>query len=393
VPRAPWDRRRHVADSPRPAGRRWAGRLRSGGSLARRVLLVRVGRRGPVLGTALLDGEGPGGRLLVPALPDVPPARNGVPPALTGPALTGPALTDVQRALTDLPAAGLPAGLPTAGRAPGGRAPGGHAPAGSWSDLATPGASGSGSLAIPLLPGERTRARQIRFALVSACTLGSLALGLCAIMLGMRGEVRTAAACLVGCVILDGLDGGLARRFGVVSPFGAQLDSLVDMCSFGVAAPVVVYAWLHGAASATGAAGGASAVAAGGLATPAVGAACALVAACAAIRLARFNVSPKDGRFFCGVPTTMAAAVLGLATLIGVRPPVALAVAVIALLALAMVSSFPYAKLAGIARLPVWVWLVPLTGFLIDYRLTFAGLVALYLVSGPLVWLSRRQRA
>ncbi|MBO0868521.1 MAG: CDP-alcohol phosphatidyltransferase family protein [Micromonosporaceae bacterium] len=340
VPRAPWVRRRHVTDSPRPAGRRWAGRLRSSGSLARRVLRVRVGRRGAGTGTALRDGDAPGGRLLVPALPDVPSV-----------------LADVAPVEPLRPATGL----------------------------VTPATSGTGPLWIPLLPGERTRARRIRFALVNGCTLGSLSLGICAIMLGMRGDVRVAAACLVGCVILDGMDGGLARRFGVVSPFGAQLDSLVDMCSFGVAAPVVVYAWLHDAAAGVGATGGA--------ATPAVAAACGLVAACAAIRLARFNVSPKDGRFFCGVPTTMAAAVLGLATLIGVRPPVGLAVGAIALLALAMVSSFPYAKLARIARLPVWVWLVPVAGALLDYRLTFAGLVALYLASGPLVWLSRRQRA
>ena len=101
-------------------------------------------------------------------------------------------------------------------------------------------------------------------------------------------------------MVFDGLDGALARRLGVASPFGAQMDSLADMCSFGLAAPVVVYASLAGTVS-----------------TPAAAVACALVAGCAAIRLARFNVSPKDGRFFCGVPTTMAAAVLALAVLIG----------------------------------------------------------------------------
>ena len=84
--------------------------------------------------------------------------------------------------------------------------------------------------------------------------------------------------------------------------------------------------------------------------------ACALVAGCAAIRLARFNVSPKDGRFFCGVPTTMAAAVLALAVLIGLPVPGAVQVAGVALLAFAMVSSFPYAKLARLVKLPPWLW-------------------------------------
>ena len=228
---------------------------------------------------------------------------------------------------------------------------------------------------VPLLPGARTRRRRIRFALVNACTLASLGLGVSAIFLSMGGRVHPAAACLVGCVLFDGLDGGLARRLGVASPFGAQMDSLADMCSFGIAAPVVVYASLRGSAP-----------------TPAVGAACALVAACAAIRLARFNVSPCDTRFFCGVPTTMAAAVLGLATLIGLRLPGAVAVGAIALLALAMVSSFPYAKLARIARLPVWLWFAVAVGALMDYRVTFVALVVLYLVSGPAVWLRTRQR-
>jgi CDP-diacylglycerol--serine O-phosphatidyltransferase len=228
---------------------------------------------------------------------------------------------------------------------------------------------------IPLLPGVQTPTRRIRFALVNACTIGSLGLGIAAIFLSMHGEVRWAALCLVACVSLDGLDGALARRLGVTSPFGAQLDSMADMCSFGVAAPVVVYTRLHGSASAV-----------------LVGAACALVAACAAIRLARFNVSPKDGRFFCGVPTTTVAAVLGLAMLIGLRPSGMVSAAALSVLALAMVSGFPYAKLGRVAKLPPWLWLAPGVGALLDYRITFAALVALYLGSGPVLWLKERSR-
>ncbi|HWB36204.1 MAG TPA: CDP-alcohol phosphatidyltransferase family protein [Rugosimonospora sp.] len=230
------------------------------------------------------------------------------------------------------------------------------------------------ALTVPLLPGARTPARRLRFALVNGCTLSSLFLGMSAIFLSFAHDVRLAALCLVGCVIFDGLDGGLARRLGVSSPFGAQMDSLADMCSFGIAAPVVVYAGLHGTAP-----------------TAAVAAACALVAACAAIRLARFNVSPKDGRFFCGVPTTMTAAVLALATLIGPDLPGRLVVGAVALLALAMVSSFPYAKLARIVRLPVWLLALPVVGLLIDYRATFLAIIGLYLLSGPILWW--RQRA
>jgi CDP-diacylglycerol--serine O-phosphatidyltransferase len=235
--------------------------------------------------------------------------------------------------------------------------------------------TGPAPLSIPLLPGDRTLARRVRFLLVQACTVGSLLLGISAIFLAVaRADVRLAAAMLIACVLFDGLDGALARRLGVASPFGAQMDSLVDMCSFGLAAPVVVYASLAGSAPAL-------------LIIPA----CALVSVCAAIRLARFNVSPKDGRFFCGVPTTMCAAVLAVGTLISPEIPPDFRVAGVAVLGLAMVSSFPYAKLARLLRLPPWLLVLPVIGALIDPRLTFVAVVLAYLSSGPLVWLRRRQ--
>lgn len=238
------------------------------------------------------------------------------------------------------------------------------------------GPDASGGMSIPLLPGDRTVARRIKFAVVNACTLASLMLGMLAIFLAMRGDVHTAAFSLIACVIFDGLDGALARKFGVASPFGAQLDSLADMSSFGLAAPVVVYASLAGTVS-----------------TAAAAVACALVAAGAAIRLARFNVSPKDGRFFCGVPTTMTAAVLALAVLIGLPLAGGVQVAGVALLAFAMVSSFPYAKLAQLIKLPPWLWLAPVVGALLDIRLTFVLAVLGYLASGPLLWLRQRRTA
>jgi CDP-diacylglycerol--serine O-phosphatidyltransferase len=225
-----------------------------------------------------------------------------------------------------------------------------------------------------LLPGTHTMARRARFALVNSCTLASLGLGLLAIFLAMHGDIRLAAGCLVACVAFDGLDGALARKLGVASPFGAQMDSLADMCSFGLAAPVVVYASL-----------------AHTVPTGAAAVACMLVAGCAAIRLARFNVSPKDGKFFCGVPTTMAAAVLALAVLIGLPVPGLALVGGVAVLGFAMVSSFPYAKLARILKLPPWLWLLPVVGALVDPRLTFAAVVTIYLASGPVMWLRTRR--
>ncbi|HET6533040.1 MAG TPA: CDP-alcohol phosphatidyltransferase family protein, partial [Actinoplanes sp.] len=210
--------------------------------------------------------------------------------------------------------------------------------------------------------------------LVNACTLASLGLGLTAIFLAMHGDVRVAAACLVACVAFDGLDGALARRLGVSSPFGAQMDSLADMCAFGLAAPVVVYASV-----------------AHSVPIAAAAVACIMVAGCAAIRLARFNVSPKDGRFFCGVPTTVAAGMLALAVLIDLPVPGLALLGGVAVLAFAMVSTFPYAKLTRVVKLPPWVWLLPIVGALVDARLTFLALVVAYLLSGPVMWLRTRR--
>jgi CDP-diacylglycerol---serine O-phosphatidyltransferase len=229
---------------------------------------------------------------------------------------------------------------------------------------------------IPLLPGEQTRSRRIKFAVANGCTVASLLLGMGAVFLAINADLRLAAVALLACVVFDGLDGALARRFGVASPFGAQMDSLADLSSFGVATAVVVYQWMI----------------LQGVSPAAAAPACALVAACAAIRLARFNVSPKDGRYFCGVPTTMVAAVLALHVLLGPDlPPMAQVGAVIAL-GLAMVTSFPYAKLARVVRLPLWLWVFPAICAMISVRGTFAAVVTAYVVSGPLVWVLHRRR-
>jgi CDP-diacylglycerol--serine O-phosphatidyltransferase len=347
VPTAPW-RRRRVNDIPRPAGRRWAGRLRRGGSLARQVL---AGRR-PSESTTPRNEMGPDPHTKRRRFT----LRRGA-AGRGGTSVAGRPGRSEAADPADLLSGELAGVVPLSPAIP---APAGPVP--------------TAGLNIPLLPGERTIGRRIRFAIVNGCTLLSLVLGVTAIFLSTRGDdLRLAALCLIACVVFDGLDGALARRLRVASPFGAQMDSLADMCSFGIAAPVVVHALLAGEAAAA-------------VTVPA----CALVAVCAAIRLARFNVSPKDGRFFCGVPTTMVAAVLALGTLIAPAAPVALQVTAVVMLALAMVSSFPYVKLARLLRLPAWVLVLPVVGAFIDYQVTFAVVVLSYLLSGPVLWLRNR---
>ena len=216
--------------------------------------------------------------------------------------------------------------------------------------------------------------RRVSFALVNSCTLASLALGLMAIFLAMHDDVRLAAVCLVACVAFDGLDGALARKLGVSSPFGAQMDSLADMCSFGLAAPVVVYASL-----------------AHSVPTPAAAVACIAVAGCAAVRLARFNVSPKNGRFFSGVPTTIAAAIAVIAVLLQPGAGRWAAPLFVAALAIAMVSSFPYLKIGALKRVPKWLLPLGAVAVALDPATTLGLLVGAYLLSGPLLW-ARQKR-
>ncbi|MFC4337319.1 CDP-alcohol phosphatidyltransferase family protein [Salininema proteolyticum] len=226
---------------------------------------------------------------------------------------------------------------------------------------------------IPLLPGEPTLTRRLFFALANGFTVTSIALALASIVLATGGNVMGAAMALAGCVIADGLDGPVARRFGVASPFGAQMDSLADMCAFGVAAPVLFHAWMTGV-----------------LPEPVLLAVSVAFGACAAIRLARFNVSPKDGRYFSGIPTTLAAAVTTLSVLL-LDTPIAASALMAVTLAVFMVSPFPYPKLGQIAKLPVWLWIIPAAGMYFAHEWTFYTLVWSYLAAGPILWIATRR--
>jgi CDP-diacylglycerol--serine O-phosphatidyltransferase len=126
--------------------------------------------------------------------------------------------------------------------------------------------------------------------LPSLFTIGNLCLGFWAMILSLRLEFESAAQLIVVAVVFDMLDGRIARMTGTASEFGAQLDSLSDIVSFGVAPAIIAYQW--------------------GLATlhKSFWAAFFFVM-CAAIRLARFNVQRKvvDARYFVGLPSPAAA--------------------------------------------------------------------------------------
>ena len=135
----------------------------------------------------------------------------------------------------------------------------------------------------------------------SMITILALCLGITSIRYSLDGKFNIAAALIVIAAFLDGIDGRIARLLNSTSEFGAQLDSLADLCNFGVAPGIAVYLWSL-------------------IEIPYKGVGWAVVLlyiACSALRLARFNVQSSDNEndeiknnFFIGVPMPVAAGLL-----------------------------------------------------------------------------------
>ena len=137
------------------------------------------------------------------------------------------------------------------------------------------------------------RRRGIYF-LPNLFTTAALFFGFYAILLSVGGRFVPAAACLFVAMIIDGLDGRIARMTNTQSDFGQQYDSLADLISFGLAPALLMHQWMLSQLGTLG------------------GLVCFVYATTAALRLARFNVqqSNLDKMFFQGLPTPAAAAVL-----------------------------------------------------------------------------------
>jgi CDP-diacylglycerol--serine O-phosphatidyltransferase len=139
----------------------------------------------------------------------------------------------------------------------------------------------------------RLRFRRGVYLLPSLFTLGNLFCGYACIVYAMRGEYETAAPFIGLAIVLDMLDGRIARMTGTASPFGVEFDSLADVVSFGVAPAILSFGWGLSPLGRLGWAAGFMFVTA------------------AAMRLARFNISAGGGdkRYFVGMPSPAAAAV------------------------------------------------------------------------------------
>jgi len=143
-------------------------------------------------------------------------------------------------------------------------------------------------------PLARRPRRKGVYILPNLFTLAALFGGFYAIVMAMNGRYEQSCYGVFCAMVLDSLDGRVARMTNTQSAFGAEMDSLSDMVSFGAAPALIVYEW---ALKGLGKAGWGIAF---------------FYCACAALRLARFNtnLAVVDKRYFQGLPSPAAAALV-----------------------------------------------------------------------------------
>ena len=143
-------------------------------------------------------------------------------------------------------------------------------------------------------PRPKRRFQRGVYLLPSLLTVANMFLGWASILLAMRGDYGTAAPLIGFAMVLDTLDGRIARLTGATSEFGEEFDSLADVISFGLAPAILVFAWGLQPLGRFGWAAG------------------FIYMTATAMRLARFNIQGKttDKRWFVGLPSPPAAGVL-----------------------------------------------------------------------------------
>ena len=247
-------------------------------------------------------------------------------------------------------------------------------------------------------PSQRMRNMRHRgiYLFPNVVTTGVLFAGFYGIVAAIDGNYPRSAVALFIAMVLDGLDGRLARLTGTESEFGKQYDSLADLVAFGVAPAIIVYQW------------GLVRLAEYGWIWGKLGWLAAFIyAASAALRLARFNVMApsEDRRFFEGLPSPSAAALVTfmvwLATDMDWSGGFALALAsLITPLAGALMVShlafYSFKEVSPGSRISfTFALAIPLTLVLIaiDPPKVLFAMAAGYAVSGPLVTLWRQRAA
>ena len=226
------------------------------------------------------------------------------------------------------------------------------------------------------------------YILPNLVTLAALFGGFYSIVMAMNGRFDMAAIGVFCAMVLDSLDGRVARMTNTQSAFGEQMDSLSDMVSFGAAPALISYEW---ALRGLGRWGWIAAF---------------VYCACAALRLARFNVNTAvvDKRYFQGLPSPAAAALVSgfiyLMNELGVKgPSVAWVMFGLALYAgLTMVTNVPFYSFKDIGMkksVPFVVIVLVALGIgavSIDPASTMFAGFALYGVSGYVIYIWRKAK-
>lgn len=220
------------------------------------------------------------------------------------------------------------------------------------------------------------------YLLPNLLTTAALFAGFYAIVAAMKGEFEVAAIAIFVAMIMDGLDGRVARLTGTESEFGAQYDSLSDMVCFGITPALVVYSW---GLRYLGKFGWLAAF---------------FYAAATALRLARFNtqIGSVDKKYFVGLSCTAAAGVIAGMVWVGtdfaipgkrISELVAIVSLLIATLMVSNIKYYSFKELDFKEHVPfVTVLLVVLTYLLIAWdppKILF-GIFLVYALSGPVLW-------
>jgi len=233
--------------------------------------------------------------------------------------------------------------------------------------------------------GLGTLRRRGIFLLPNLFTTGVLFCGFFAIVQAMNARFEVAAIAVFVAMVLDGMDGRVARWTNTQSEFGAQYDSIADMVAFGAAPALIAYTWVL---KDLGTAGWIGAF---------------IYCAGAGIRLARFNanIGVVDKRYFQGLPSPSGAAVMtGLVwmlTDLGLVPDKWYVVAgltwvVAVFIGVTMVSNVAFYSFKEVnwrQRVPLWVILASVAGLAIVASRPSLVLFILffgYAVSGYVMW-------
>jgi CDP-diacylglycerol--serine O-phosphatidyltransferase len=234
------------------------------------------------------------------------------------------------------------------------------------------------------------------YLLPNLLTTGCLFSGFYSIVAAIDRNFALAGLAVFIAMLFDGLDGRVARWTRTESPFGKEYDSLADMVAFGVAPAVLVYQW------------GVTRIGEYGNEWRQFGWVIAFFyAACAALRLARFNTHAASGdkRFFQGLPSPSAAATVAAFVWFFAKwrepglPGLILAFAVTGYAAALMVSSFSYLSLKQVevnarVKYSYMIFVIGPMLFLISVdppTMLFAMFMS-YATYGPVQWLVRRIR-